>query len=85
MIRLYLDWNILNQMKNGGLHSDLLSIIENDKRFLILYSTAHIGDILSSYSEDKEQQLIIEQDLNFISKITNDYCISCGEKLDKGD
>ena len=78
MIRLYLDWNILNQMKNG-LHSDLLSIIENDKRFLILYSTAHIGDILSSYSEDKDQQLIIDQDLNFISKITNDYCIYNGK------
>lgn len=78
MIRLYLDWNILNQMKNG-LHSDLLSIIEEDKRFLILYSTAHIGDIFSSYSEDETQKSIIDQDLTFLTKITKNYCIYNGK------
>ncbi|MCF8363709.1 MAG: hypothetical protein K9G70_13910 [Prolixibacteraceae bacterium] len=65
-------------MKNG-LHSDLLSILEEDKRFLVLYSTAHIGDIYSSYSEDENQQSIIDQDLKFLTKITDDYCIYNGK------
>ena len=74
MIRLYLDWNILNQMKNGYF-SDLYNILKFDNRFIIFYSTAHIDDIFASYSEKKEQQVVINADLQFISDFSKNNCI----------
>jgi len=87
MIKVYLDWNVMAQMK-GGYQNDLLKVLSNKDKFFIPYSTSHIGDILSSYSEDIEQKKRIEKDLEFISTITDNLCLSNNGKqvlLDKSD
>lgn len=87
MIKIYLDWNVMVQMK-GGSQTDLLKALSNKDKFLIPYSTSHIGDILSSYSEETEQKKRIEKDLDFISSLTNNLCLSnTGKKviLDNSD
>lgn len=73
MVKVYFDWNVLSQMKNGH-HSELLSYIECDNKFLIPYSTAHIGDISSSFSNTAENKYI-NSDLEFISRISKNYCL----------
>lgn len=87
MIKVYLDWNVMAQMK-GGYQNDLLKALSNKDKFFIPYSTSHIGDILSSHSEDIEQKKRIEKDLEFISTITDNLCLSNNGKqviLDKSD
>jgi hypothetical protein len=87
MIKVYLDWNVMAQMKSGY-QNDLLKVLSNKDKFLIPYSTSHIGDILSSYSEDIEQKKRIEKDLEFITSITDNLCLSNNGKqviLDKSD
>jgi len=74
MIRLYIDWNVLAQMKNGQ-HQELLTIISNNEKFLKLFSTAHIGDIHSGYSGTPENEEQIRNDLLFLSSMTGDLCI----------
>jgi hypothetical protein len=75
MIKIYLDWNVMAQLK-GGFQNDLLKIITDKDKFLIPYSTSHIGDILSSYSEEVKQKKRIEKDLEFISSLTDNLCLS---------
>jgi hypothetical protein len=73
MIKVYLDWNIMSSIKRGGLPV-LESIFSNKNKFIIPYSTAHIGDLLASHTDDQEQQKRIVEDLNYISKITDNHC-----------
>ncbi|MCD6544405.1 MAG: hypothetical protein J7K34_07835, partial [Flavobacteriaceae bacterium] len=75
MIKVYLDWNVMSQMKNGFQNS-LLKVLSNKDKFLIPYSTSHIGDIFSSYSEDIEQKKRINEDLEFISSLSDNLCLS---------
>lgn len=75
MIKVYLDWNVIALMK-GGNHKDLWDILLTSNKFIIPYSTSHIGDIFSSYSEDKEQKQRIEEDLDFITTLTKNSCLS---------
>lgn len=75
MIRVYLDWNVISQTKRGD-HIDIKNILDNNKNITFFYSTAHIGDIYSSYSENEEQIKIINDDLEYLSSITLNNCIS---------
>jgi len=64
------------QMKDGYI-DDLHTILSQRDKFFVPYSTSHIGDILSSYNEnDQAQNKRIEKDLDFITKITDNYCLS---------
>ena len=78
----------MSQMK-GGYQNDLLSVISNKNKFFIPYSTSHVCDILSSYSEgDIEQDKRIDEDLEFITSLTDNYCLSNNGKqivIDKSD
>ncbi|WP_152538702.1 hypothetical protein [Aquimarina macrocephali] len=74
MIKVYFDWNVLSQMKSGE-HSELKELILNNEDLLIPFSTSHINDISSSFKETSKQQDYINSDLDFISRITNDYCL----------
>jgi hypothetical protein len=74
MISIYLDWNVIAQMKNGS-HPELLQILETN-RFFKPYSTSHLSDILSSFKKNPEQQQLINDDLMFLSKLTNDCCLA---------
>lgn len=69
-----MDWNVMSQLK-GGSHQELKEILSNKNRFLILFSTAHIGDILSSFDDSEKQQKYIDSDLEYISTMTDDRCI----------
>ena len=76
MIKVYLDWNVMAQIKDGQ-HQELKEILSDNKRFFKPYSTSHISDILSSFKEGNEQQdKRIERDLKFISEFTNNYFLS---------
>lgn len=74
MIKVYFDWNVLSQLKNGK-HSELKEIIFNNEKLFIPFSTSHIGDIFSSYKETETQKDYIESDLNFISELTDNKCL----------
>ncbi|QGK75020.1 hypothetical protein [Flavobacterium sp. SLB02] len=74
MIKVYLDWNVISQMKNGN-HPELNNIIFDNPKLLVPYSTSHIGDILSSFNETERQKELIRLDLEFLSKLTNDHCL----------
>lgn len=75
MIKVYIDWNVMSGMKNGNF-SELEEIFKNKEKFSLMYSTSHIGDILASNREDQEQQEIIQQDLDFITSLTNNLCLA---------
>jgi len=68
-----MDWNVMSQMKNGN-HVELLRILSNENKFLKMFSTAHIGDIYAGYTGEEKQKEHIDADLEFISKLTHDYC-----------
>lgn len=74
MIKIYLDWNVISQMKNG-LHSELNKIFSENNKFFIPYSTSHIGDILSSLKAGENVNDYISSDLEFIGKLTNNTCL----------
>jgi hypothetical protein len=74
MVKVYLDWNVINQMKRGLFPELHLFLKENNDAFLVFYSTAHINDILTGYNINKEQSDFIEGDLEFISEVTRGFC-----------
>lgn len=74
MIKLYLDWNVISQMKNGN-QDQLKNIVLDNDRFLIPFSTSHIDDIWSSYRETVEQKMLIDSDLAFITLLTKGICL----------
>ncbi|MBK9301270.1 MAG: hypothetical protein IPN14_11855 [Bacteroidetes bacterium] len=74
MIRIYLDWNVMSQIKKD-LNSELHSILKDDLKYIKFYSTSHIGDILSSWTEENLHEKLIKKDLDFISYFTGDNCI----------
>jgi len=81
MIQVYIDWNVMSGMKNGDF-SELQEIFENKEKFRLMYSTSHIGDILASNRDDKEQQDLIQQDLDFITSLTDNLCLAnSGKKV----
>lgn len=73
MIKIYVDWNVMSQMKNDN-YKDLYEVLANEKYF-IPYSTSHISDIFSSYKETEEQNNYINSDLDFISTFTRNKCL----------
>lgn len=74
MISIYLDWNVIVQMKNN-FHPELKEMLQ-PSRFLMPYSTSHIGDILASFKEDHEQQALINNDLEFLSQLSQNNCLA---------
>ncbi len=74
MIKVYFDWNVISQMKNGD-HSELKEIVFNNQKLIKPYSTSHIGDIFSSFKETEKQKELINSDLEFLSKFTENHCL----------
>ena len=72
-MKLYIDWNVLNGIKNGRF-KELEEIIRQPEKFVIIYSTSHISDIASDYSEEKENPNI-QSDLEFLAEISNCLCV----------
>jgi hypothetical protein len=81
MIKVYFDWNVMAQMKDG-LHKELREIAFNNDNLFIPYSTSHISDIFSSFKENNEHAELINRDLEFISKLTNDtFLFNTGKEV----
>lgn len=81
MIKVYFDWNVISQMKNGN-HVELNNIVFDNTKLLKPYSTSHIGDIFSSFNETKEHAELISSDLEFISLLTDNLCLfNDGKKI----
>ncbi|WP_411376809.1 hypothetical protein [Flavobacterium psychrophilum] len=75
MIKVYLDWNVMSGMKNNHFQ-ELNDIILNRDKFLLLYSTSHIGDIFASIkNHSEEEQKLVREDLDYITNLTNDLCL----------
>lgn len=76
MIKIYIDWNVMSCMKRGDFE-ELSKILENKNKFLLVYSPSHIGDIKASIKNgDDEQKELVESDLNYLTKLTNNLCLS---------
>lgn len=81
MVKVYFDWNVMAQMKNGQ-HPELKEIVLDNNKFFKPYSTSHISDIFSSFKETNEQTELINADLEFISRLTKDtFLFNDGENV----
>jgi hypothetical protein len=75
MIKVYLDWNVMSGMKNNHFQ-ELNDIIFNKEKFLLLYSTSHIGDIFASIKDhSEEEQKLVQEDLDYITHLTDNLCL----------
>lgn len=80
MIKVYLDWNVMSGMKNNHFQ-DFTDIISNREKFLLLYSTSHIGDILASIKKHSaEEQELVREDLEYITSLTDNLCMANDSK-----
>lgn len=69
------------QMKDS-LHDELREIAFDNDSLFIPYSTSHISDIFSSFKEDNKNAELMNKDLEFISKLTNDtFLFNTGKKV----
>jgi len=80
MIKVYVDWSVMSQLKQGH-HPELLPYLERKMQIYVIYSTSHISDILVSYREgDAEQDQRIREDVDFITRLTDDWCAHIADK-----
>jgi hypothetical protein len=79
MIKIYIDWNVMSQMKSGH-HVELIEILKRKDQLAAVYSTSHISDILVSHTGESEQNERIENDLTFIHELTDGHCAHLSEK-----
>ncbi len=65
----------MSGMKNNHFQ-ELNEIILKKDKFLLLYSTSHIGDIFASIKNHSEgEQKLVREDLDYITNLTNDLCL----------
>lgn len=79
MIRVYIDWNILTNLKNPQQEpykSILGTITQHKDQLLIPYSPAHLADLLKGWDGSEEKKAITQKDLKLISEITNNHLIA---------
>lgn len=79
MIKVYVDWGVISQIKHGQ-HSELLQFLQRKQQLYVVYSTSHISDILVSHNGEEEQNKRIKSDLDFISSLTDNWCAHLAEK-----
>ena len=65
---LYVDWNIFILLKEN---KKLFDVLQLDQYELVVYSPAHIEDLANSLTKKNIDEEVIEKDLNFLSKTTN--------------
>ena len=75
---MYLDWGVLSQIKRGN-HNGILNLL-NDNRFIVPFSPAHIADLLSGYDGKPNTKNLINDDLKFISEITDGRFLSTSNR-----
>jgi hypothetical protein len=79
MISIYLDWNVMAQMKNG--HHPELAKLCSSGRFLIPFTSSHISDIYTSFKkDDPQQQAYIDSDLRWIEQLCGDHFLQASRE-----
>lgn len=78
MISVYLDWGIISELKQGK-YPELKKLLIQKDRFLVPYSSAHIGDLLPKKNKKGNEQYVNE-DLHFLSELTNNRCFNFYEQ-----
>ena len=84
---IYLDWNVIKYIKEPRadkekLDCDVYQIISKlNKKYVVPFSEAHIEDRCNNYKE--EYLPLIEDDLQFVSRLSNDYCVA--QQADGGE
>lgn len=72
MIRIYLDWNVVSNLKRSE-YTDLKEFIENHKeQILIPYSPAHFNDLMKSYSPENQ---LFEKDLEMLEFLSGKHLL----------
>jgi hypothetical protein len=79
MIKVYVDWGVMSQLKQG-LHPELRELLVRKNQLQVIYSTSHISDILVSDTGGEIQNERITEDLQFISVLTDNLCAHLAEK-----
>ncbi|MCW3116891.1 MAG: hypothetical protein JWM28_973 [Chitinophagaceae bacterium] len=79
MIKVYVDWGVMSQIKQGY-HPELLKLLKRKNQLYVIYSTSHISDILVSDTGEDDQNTRINNDLAFISELTDNWCVHNSEK-----
>ncbi len=76
MIRIYLDWNVISNLKQPE-NKELKNFIDIHKDFLLFpYSPAHFKDLMKSFSPDNEN---FEKDLKMLSYLSGKHLIRWGD------
>ena len=72
MIRIYLDWNVVSNLKKPE-NKGLLEFIETHKDYLLFpYSPAHFNDLMKSYSPENE---FFNKDLEMLEYLSEKHLI----------
>lgn len=76
MIRIYLDWNIISNLKKPEFQEIAQFIQENKDCFQFPYSPAHFHDLMKSYQPDNEY---FRQDLEFLEYLSEKHLLRWGK------
>lgn len=80
---IYLDWNVIKYLKEPRpdkekLDRDVYEIVMKlNKKYVFPFSEAHIEDRCNNFKE--EYLTLIQDDLQFVSRLSNDYCVAQSE------
>jgi hypothetical protein len=76
---IYIDWNIFQDIKQKRSCEGLAEILTDAKKkgYIIPYSYSHIRDLSRCKNDD-----YIKEDLNYISTITDNWCVGYDENND---
>lgn len=65
----------MSGMKNGYF-DDLTTIVTNQDKFLLVYSSSHISDISSSLkTHSLEEKQLINSDFEYLAELTKSMCL----------
>lgn len=80
---IYLDWNVIKYLKEPRpdkekLDRDVYEIVMKlNKKYVFPFSEAHFEDRCNNFKE--EYLPLIQDDLQFVGRLSNDYCVAQSE------
>jgi len=77
MIRIYLDWNVVSNLKRPEFKELKDFIIENKQDLQFPYSPAHFNDLMKSYRPDNE---LFFEDLNTLEFLSEKHLLRWGKE-----
>ena len=72
MIRIYLDWNVISNLKREAFLELKTFIKENKNHFQFPYSPAHFNDLMKSYSKKND---LFWEDLNYLEYLSENHLL----------